>query len=129
MLTIRNCRSRGFTLIEVIVSVAIMSICLVMVMRLFSAGLRASRSSCDYTRAMVHAKEKMEELSFKPEAGSGDFDDGFKWEAELVPYMFSEEARYNLWQLKVKISWTTAVTKESSIELVSLKALTNDEAT
>lgn len=125
----RNPKSRGFTLIEVIVSIAIMSICLVVVMRLFSAGLRASRSSCDYTRAIVHAKEKMEQLSFKPEAGSGDFDDGFRWQTELVPYMVSEEARYNLWQLKVKISWTTALTKESSIELVSLKALTHDEET
>lgn len=125
----RSSRSRGFTLIEVIVSIAIMSICLVMVMRLFSAGLRASRSSCDYTRAIVHAKDKMEELSFKPEAGRGDFDDEFRWETEIVPYMVFEESRYNLWQLKVKISWTTALTRENSIELISLKALTDDEET
>jgi prepilin-type N-terminal cleavage/methylation domain-containing protein len=127
----RNCRSGGFTLIEVIVSIAIISISLVMVMRLFSSGLRASRSSCDYTRAIVHAKEKMEELSLETveDEDRGEFDDGFRWETELTPYITLEDARYNLWKLKVKITWTTAIRRENSYELVSLKALTEDEDT
>lgn len=125
----RSCRKGGFTLIEVIVSIAILSICLVMVMRLFSGGLRASRSSCDYTRAIVHAKEKMEDLTFNPVEDSGEFDDGFRWETELKPHIVLEDARYNLWKLKVKISWTNAIRRENSIELVSLKALTDEDDT
>ncbi|MBI4844592.1 MAG: type II secretion system protein [Nitrospirae bacterium] len=124
-----NHRRSGFTLIEVIVSIAILSICLVMIMRLFSAGLRASRSSCDYTRAVVHAKEKMEELSIKPVAGSGLFDDGFSWESELTPHIIIPESRYNLWIVKVRVSWPSGVSKESTIELLSLKAMTEEDET
>jgi general secretion pathway protein I len=120
-------RNKGFTLIEVIVSMAILSICLVMVMQTFSGGLKASRTSCDYTRAVVHAKEKMEELSVKPENNSGEFEDGFRWESEFTPYMVVEDAIYNLWKVKVKILWTTAIKRENSVELVSLRTMTNDE--
>jgi general secretion pathway protein I len=106
---------------------AILSICLVMVMQTFSGGLKASRTSCDYTRAVVHAKEKMEELSVKPENNSGEFEDGFRWESEFTPYMVVEDAIYNLWKVKVKILWTTAIKRENSVELVSLRTMTNDE--
>jgi prepilin-type N-terminal cleavage/methylation domain-containing protein len=122
-------RKEGFTLIEVIVSVAILSICLVMVIRLFSGGLRASRTSCDYTRAVVHAKDKMEELSDDPVQDSGEFDDGFRWESEMSPYLTLEDATHNLWNIKVKITWTNAINREKSIELVSLRILSSDDDT
>jgi len=92
----------GFTLIEVIVALAIVSISFVMIMQLFSGGLRASRSSCDYTRAVVHAKNKMEELSFDPIADSGNFDDGFNWRTELEPYEEPEDGNFKLMKLIVK---------------------------
>jgi general secretion pathway protein I len=122
-------RDKGFTLIEVIVSLAILSICLVIVMQLFSGGLRASRASCDYTRAVVHAKEKMEELTAEPVQDSGEFDDGFRWESELLPYIMLEDATHNLWKLKVKITWVNAINREKSVELVSLRALSSDDDT
>jgi len=120
-------QDKGFTLIEVIVSMAILSICLVMVIQTFSGGLRASRVSCDYTRAVIHAKDKMEGLSVNPENNSGEFEDGFRWESELTPYMVVEDALYNIWKVKVKISWITAIKRENSIEMVSLRTMTNDE--
>ncbi len=106
---------------------AILSICLVMVMQTFSGGLMASRTSCDYTRAVVHAKEKMEELSANPENNSGEFEDGFRWKSEFTPYMTVEDSIYNLWKINIKVTWTTAITREKSIELVSLKTMINDE--
>src|SRR4030067_2710537 len=108
--SILNFRNSGFTLIEVIVAIAILAISLVMIMQLFSGGLRASRASCDYTRAIVHAKDKMEELSFEPVSGSGEFEDGFKWESEISPAEVSkeelDEVDVNLLKLKVKILWS-----------------------
>lgn len=120
-------RTEGFTLIEVLVAFAIISISFVLIMQLFSAGLRASRDSCDYTRAIVHAKDKMEELSDDPVQGSGEFDDGFKWQTELEPYKELEEEKYNLMKLKVKILWPDVLKNERTVELVSLKIVSTEK--
>jgi general secretion pathway protein I len=125
----------GFTLIEVIVAVAILSVSLVMIMQLFAAGLKASRASCDYTRAVMHAKDKMEELYAAPinPQESGEFRDGYKWEADAETYKESpdeelENAGFKLLKLKVKIMWNTSTKKESSVELESLKMVSAEDA-
>ncbi len=117
----------GFTLIEVIVAIAIIGVSLTMIMQLFSGGLRASRASCDYTRAVVHAKNKMEELSFNPESASGTFDDGFNWKTDVQPYKQTEESMYSLLQLKVTVSWGDALRKPRTIQVRSLKTVSLDE--
>ena len=111
----------GFTLIEVIVAMAILGLSLVMVMQLFSAGLKAARASCDYTIAVVHAKDKMEELSEFLTNDSGEFDDGFKWESNVEDYKEHEETEYKLVKIKVKIIWPGVLKNQKSIEIVSLK--------
>jgi general secretion pathway protein I len=116
----------GFTLLEVIVAMAILGISLVLVMQLFSAGLKAARASCDYTIAIVHAKDKMEELSETLTNDSGEFDDGFKWESNVEAYKELEGVEFNLMKLKVNIIWPGVLKKEKSIEMVSLK-LSADE--
>jgi general secretion pathway protein I len=117
----------GFTLIEVIVAIVILSISFVLVMQLFSGGLRAARSSCDYTRAIVLAKDKMDELSAAPVNDSGEFEDGFKWESEAEAYKKLEGTDSNLVKLKVKVIWDDAMKKNKSIELVSLRLVSTDE--
>ena len=120
----------GFTLIEVMVAMAIVAICLVAVMQLFSAGLKISRLSRDFTRAIVHAKYKMEELSIKPQPGSGVFEDGFKWESEVQPYEYLKEELetldVNLIKIKVKILWSSKSNKQESVELASLRIKQKD---
>ncbi|UCD36187.1 MAG: prepilin-type N-terminal cleavage/methylation domain-containing protein [Nitrospiraceae bacterium] len=111
----------GFTLFEVIVATAIMAVSLVMVMQLFSAGLRSARASCDYTRAVVHARDKMEELSYTLKGASGEFEDGFSWETAVEDYRTSEDKEYSLLKLVVKIYWPDVQQKQKAHELVSLK--------
>ena len=118
--------NNGFTLFEVIVAVAILSISLVMVMQLFSAGLKSARSSCDYTRAVVHAKDKMEELADSLEADSGDFEDGFKWQTDVQEYKQNEGTELNLKKLLVRVYWPDVMDKQRSYELVSLKMVRGD---
>ncbi len=117
----------GFTLIEVIVAIAILGISIAMVMQLFAAGLRAARTSCDYTRAVVHAKDKMEELSVTLENDSGEFEDGFRWEAETQNHKENEETGYNLLKLRVKIMWPDVFKKGKHLELVSLKMVSGKD--
>lgn len=125
----------GFTLIEVIVAVTILSVSLVMIMQLFAAGLKSSRASCDYTRAVMHAKDKMEELYASPihPHEGGEFSDGYKWEAgadlyEEADNVKDEEAMFNLLKLKVKITWKSTAKQESSFELESLKMVSAEDA-
>ena len=121
----------GFTLIEVIVAIAILAISLVMIMQLFSGGLRASRASRDYTRAILHAKDKMEELHIKPVQGSGEFEDGFKWESEVYPFEEYEEKLenidVNLLKVKVKVIWSNIANQQKSVELMSLKTIEKEK--
>ncbi len=117
----------GFTLVEVVVASIIVSISLVMVMQLFSEGLKSSRKTCDYTRAVVHAKDKMEELSINPVQGGGEFEDDFEWRTEIETHKELEESTINLMKLKVIILWPKAGQKQRSIELVSLKAVTDED--
>lgn len=124
----RGLKPEGFTLIEVIVAFTILSISLVMVMQLFSAGLKASRASCDYTRAVIYAKGIMEEMSGSPMQDSGEFEDGFRWETDVTPYEDSEGMVDNLLQIKVIVSWSDVLRRDKTIELVSLKAIVNEEA-
>ncbi|MBI5050582.1 MAG: prepilin-type N-terminal cleavage/methylation domain-containing protein [Nitrospirae bacterium] len=113
----------GFTLIEVIVAMAILAIMLVTIMQLFSGGLKASRTSCNYTRAIVHAKDKMEELLEKPEQGSGDFGDGFEWASTIEPYKEPDDSQFKLLKVIVKISWYKAPEQQNSLELLSMKTI------
>ena len=102
---LRITNPEGFTLIEVIVAFTILSVTLVMVMQLFSAGLKASRASSDYTRAVIYAKDIMEQITDPPTDDSGEFEDGFFWETEVTPYEDSEGMIDNLMQIKVKVTW------------------------
>lgn len=80
-------RSKGFTLIETLVAVMILSISLVVVMQLFSGGLKSNKISNDYLYGIFHAREKMEELllseELMPGSFSGDFEDGYHWHAVI----------------------------------------------
>ncbi len=122
-----NHESTGFTLIEVIVSITILSISFVLIMQLFASGLKAARLSCDYSRAVVLAKDKMEELSETLKNDSGDFEDGFRWETEVQTYKELEETDVNLMKIKVKILWDSMMKNQKSLELVSLKAVFNED--
>jgi general secretion pathway protein I len=80
-------QQEGFTLIEVLVAVMVLSISLVVIMQLFSGGLKSNRISGDYLYGIFHAREKMEELlliqEWAPAELSGDFEDGYRWTATI----------------------------------------------
>lgn len=62
-----NCRSRNkaFSLLEVIVSISILSIGIVSLLQAFSAALRSTGLSSDIINAVFLAEDKLEELEFK----------------------------------------------------------------
>ncbi len=123
----------GFTLLEVMVSLAILGIALTCILQLFSGGLDSVKRSGDYTKALLYAKEKMDEVmssnALTEGEESGEFvDENYRWYTEISPLEFQEEEVYEILPLKIyevtlKISWLRDG-KEKNIEINSLKSST-----
>src|SRR4030042_6250469 len=81
----RSSRNRGFTLIEVVVALAILGVGLTVIIELFSGGLRLARASMEYTKAVNYARIQMEEITVKPAVAEGteegeEDDKLFRWQ-------------------------------------------------
>jgi len=104
---------RGFTLVETLVAISILAISLVVLMQLFSGGLKSSRLSDDYTRGIFHAREKMDEIllaqDLTPGAIGGEFDDGFRWKAQAVQLDIAEardiQLPFRTFTITVDVTW------------------------
>ncbi len=78
----------GFSLLEVLVALAILAISLGMLMQSFSLSGRNVQVTADYTRALVLAESKLTEAGTLTAVGSesaGQFDDRFRWVLRAVP--------------------------------------------
>lgn len=127
-------KNSGFTLLEVMIAVAVLGISLVITMQLFGGALRSASLSRRYTEAVFLARHKLEELSLddRLQAGgqAGDFADesaAFSWQAEVSPYTTSSptltneeaKARPQVLQIKLTVSWEEQnITRH--VELVTL---------
>jgi len=119
----------GFTLFEVVVAVALLGMILAAAFGLVGAGLGALRTSREYTRAVLLAKQKLFESSLaQPEAGIQDqgSEGTLRWSTEVV----SEDGRggelpAELLRLRVKVSWAGR-SKEKVVEMLSLAARIDD---
>ena len=105
--------NKGFTLIEILVAISILSISLVVIFQLFSGGLKASRLSDEYTKGIFHAKEKMEEIllstDFAEEETEGEFGDSFRWKSAIVRIGQAEDEGaklpFNTFNIQVDVIW------------------------
>lgn len=84
-------RDRGFTLLEVMISLAIVSGLLVTLIYTLNYHLGIAEKQTVVTAAMVLAKEKMYEMEKKPVDSKGVFDEphtGFSYETRLMASTF-----------------------------------------
>ena len=130
--------ARGFTLIEVIVSLAIMGISIVTILQLFSGGLRSIKVSDDYLRATILAQNKMNELKskfniFLNQEGVFEQDDRYHWSLSVENYdlaglhpqfenLKDEGTGKSIFvdNVKLKVFWKTEH-GQREVELVTLK--------
>jgi general secretion pathway protein I len=118
----------GFSLLEVIVALAIMAIGYITVLNLFSASIKSVGMSDQYMRAVRLANSKlseMEMMNYETETFSGSFKDekGFNWSLDIEPYdspLNDPEKNINLSKVILKVFWGENE-KQRNVELVTLK--------
>jgi general secretion pathway protein I len=128
----------GFTLIEIVVALAILSIGLTVILELFAGGLRSARVSEDVTKATWHGQTKMEEMLTTRDLGEGvsegTFDDQFSWKSEVkkaTPPLGQDENTgasppVDVYLIIVTVTWPSGTGKRS-VELESLRAYKSEE--
>ncbi|MEM9301832.1 MAG: type II secretion system protein [Pseudomonadota bacterium] len=83
-------REQGFTLLEILAAFVIFGLIFATTLRVLSGSLRNAQRSSDYTQAALWAQTAIEGIGIEPllEEGSysGDFDNGYRWEMEIVPF-------------------------------------------
>ena len=134
--------AKGFTLIEVIVSLVIMGISIVTILQLFSGGLRSIKVSDDYLRAAILAQNKMNELESKfnifkdNQKGVFEQDDNYHWALSVENYdlaglhpqfenLKDENTEKSIFvdKVKLKVFWNSEH-GQREMELVTLKSST-----
>jgi type II secretion system protein I len=97
---------KGFTLLEVLLSLSIISISLLVIINCFSQAVSAKKSVLNYTQAMFLADEKIAELkngSLSEIAKQGNFDppyEKFKWDIDAISTNYR-----NLAKVDLTVSW------------------------
>ena len=127
----------GFTLMEVVVAMAILSVGITVILELFSGSLRLVRTSGEYTKAVNYARVKMEEMTVKPTMNEGveegEFDGTYHWQVDvkrmdLLPARIETDFKppVELFQVKVHVLWKSG-TKERSTVLETYRTIKFEE--
>lgn len=124
------CGEYGFTLLEVIIALAILGIGFALAMELLASGVRSVRASEDYTQAVLLARQKMAEIaatrSLDGSADAGEFSGGFHWVSEVQPLPQEEDLPAQLYQVRVRIAWPGR-RGEKSLDLYTLRMAVDEK--
>jgi len=104
-------RRRGFTLLEVLVAFAILSLAVVSMIQLFSQGLRLLKVSGDYQQAALLADQKAREVETVREGVETGREGDFEWERRATVTTVPEELTVSgvnpirLFRVTVQVRW------------------------
>jgi prepilin-type N-terminal cleavage/methylation domain-containing protein len=118
----------GFTLLEVLVAIAILGIAVTVVLQLFSANLRAISVSGDYVSAVTKAEAKMREIlsddKLSDKSLSETTDDGYRIDVSITDAVKdrTENLQVRLLEINLTVHWTRG-TKDKSITFRTMKVV------
>jgi len=119
---------KGFTLLEILVALALLGIAITIILQLFSANLRALSVSEDYVVAVTRAEAKMREIlddeSLTEKSWTQDTDDGYRMDVSVSEIMKerTENLQVQLMEVSLIFHWTKG-TKKKSLSLRAKKVV------
>lgn len=119
---------KGFTLLEVLIAVAILGIAISVVLQLFSANMRALSASEDYVTATAKAEAKMREIldddNLTARSLSDATPDGYSIDVSVTEALNerTENLQVALMDISLTVRWTRGP-KERSLTLRTMKAV------
>lgn len=120
--------SGGFTLLEVLVALALLSIALVVILQLFSANLRGIATSEDLAKAVMKAesamREALEDEDIDEKSSSDTTNDGYRIDVAITNAEKgrTENLSLKLLQINITVHWKDGV-KERAVTLKTMKAV------
>lgn len=118
----------GFTLLEILVALAILGIAIAVVLQLFSANLRAISASEDYVAAVTKAESKMREVlddeKLEEKTWKEVTEDGYSVEVTISRALEerTEKLQMRLLEVNLILRWSMGL-KEKSLNLKTLKVV------
>lgn len=126
----RKTRSRGFTLLEVLVAFLVLSLSMGVLMRIVSQSLNAMATADHHQVALQLAESKLAEVLIHLDGSSrgseqGRLDRDYRWESEIEPYEFDNQEpgqRYSVTPLliRVSVSWGRRPAERVSLSTIRL---------
>ncbi len=117
---------RGFTLLEVLVSLSIVAIAVTIVLQLFSSGLRAIATSEDNAAAVIKAETKMREVLDNDELAETSWSeatpDGYRMDISIIDTLKerTDNLKVRLMQVALTTRWFKG-NKEKTLTLRTMK--------
>jgi len=123
-------REAGFTLLEVVIAIAILGVTFAFTMELLASGVRSVKASEEYIQAALLARQKMAEVvmtsSLDGTADGGELGGGFRWVSEIQPLpQEEEELPARLYQVWVRVTWPGR-RGEKSLDLYTMRMGVNE---
>jgi type II secretion system protein I len=119
-------KARGFTLLEVLIALAILGVAVVASIQGFAQGLRLLKLAGDHQDAMMVADQKMREVVVPTEGDEEGTETRFRWKRTIarVPTALSDTAQpmtSAVYQIDVHVQWD----ERREIHLATLRTISN----
>ena len=121
-------RGSGFSLLEVLVALALLGIALTAIFQLFSVNLAGIAASSGYAKAVIKAESKMREVlddeDIAEKSSSETTDDGYKIDTAITDTetQRTENLPVRILEINLTVRWTDG-TKERAFTLKTMKTI------